>query len=188
MTRKIVYIAAPFGASSQTERVWNTQRAELLCLLAQRSGYAPICVHSGILRGAYGDDDNPADRAAGLETDVRLLDVCDEMWVLLRDDGSMSDGVAVEVKAYGAPSEKQHMMDGRTWDDWGGDMISQGLAERWADLRRAEPQAPKGSPPFEHIHADLLRGPPQKSRSHKEAEYLDTHSPLGPEEFGGSDY
>lgn len=63
MTRPIVYIAAPFGAPTQAEREWNTARAELLCLLAQRSGCAPICVHSGVLRGAYGDDDVPSTSA-----------------------------------------------------------------------------------------------------------------------------
>ena len=131
--RPIIYIAAPFGAPTEAEREYNTQRAELLCLLAQRTGYAPICVHSGVLRGTYGDDDDPQDRFWGLETCKRLLDVCDQLWVLLRDDNTMSDGVKTEFRAFRATNPDRFGVAG-TWKDWREDMKGYNLLDRWAAL------------------------------------------------------
>jgi hypothetical protein len=125
MKRPIVYIAAPFAADELRQVAENTHRAEALCLLAVRMGYAPICVHSGALRGAYGRDTDTADRRTALEVDVALLEVCDEVWALTRDDGSLSPGMVVEL-AHWTRLERRPPTRA-TWSGWSGEFERYGV-------------------------------------------------------------
>lgn len=107
-----VYIAGPFGDPSPTVRAWHVARASLLGRLALECGHAPVVVHPSIAAGVYGDDADPAQRERGLRAALEVMRGCDEMWVLLRDDGTKSDGVRAERRAWNlaAPSG--------TWLDW----------------------------------------------------------------------
>jgi hypothetical protein len=122
--RQLVYVIAPYGADSDAERELNTQRAEAICRLAQRRGFAPICVHSAIHRGAYGDDSDEADRAAGLATDCAILRavwaVGGHCWVLALDDRTLSAGSAVEARLWrGLRNAAGPLV--RTWAEWRSD-------------------------------------------------------------------
>jgi len=126
----IVYISAPYGADDPAKVAWNVERAALLCLLAARSGCAPICVHPGILAGAYGDDGCVEDRERGLRIDCRLLDPCDAVWALELDDGSMSSGMVVEHQHWGDGDAKALPWERRTWANWMPMFEEHGLRER----------------------------------------------------------
>ena len=134
MTRRTVYVAAPLSAPTARERAHNVLRASALVSMLHREGRAPICVHRLVDAGDYGDDADPEARATGLETAVALAAGCDDLFVLLRDDGTMSDGVLAEVRArptppgvveYGAPC----------WRDLRARMEAVGLGDVWARLR-----------------------------------------------------
>jgi len=96
-----VYIAAPFAGDVDV----NVQRACQLSMLAVKIGLAPIVVHPGIAAGAYGDDGSPSERERGLRAVCALVDLVaehryGELWVLLRDDGSMSPGTQREFERF----------------------------------------------------------------------------------------
>ena len=95
-----VYVAAPFAGDVAE----NVRRAAALSRLAVERGHAPICVHPAIAAGCYGDDAVPEERERGLQAVCRLVEVVawhgGELWVLLRDDGTMSAGVTREVEAW----------------------------------------------------------------------------------------
>jgi len=114
--RPVVYIAAPFAGHALAEVAANTHRAEALSLYAIRRGYAPICVHSGALRGAYGRDTDAADRKAALDVDRALLDVSGEVWALTRDDGTLSPGMLVELDHWSSTRRPPWVLN--TWAGW----------------------------------------------------------------------
>jgi hypothetical protein len=136
--RPIVFISAPFGALMDSGRQWNTERAETLHLLAIRMGNTPICVHSGILRGAFGWDWIPEDRAAGVESVLRFLDLSDQVWALTEDNGGMSPGMTVEFNHWANNNSKALPWDRRTWDGWMPLFRAHGLGDK-ADLLRDRP-------------------------------------------------
>lgn len=121
-TRNPVYIAAPFRGSVEE----NVRRAYFLSLLAVREGFAPIVVHPGIHQGAYGDDTSPEARQRGREVSLSLLHLVachpyGELWVLLNDDGSESEGVHAECVYYKRCRDKAGVYNcatARTWADW----------------------------------------------------------------------
>jgi len=123
MNPTLVYIAGPYGSPHEHERLANVGRACHLSLWASRAGYAPIVVHPAIHWGAYGSDDNPADRERGLATVTAILRAAAQagghLWVILRDDGSMSSGTEREVLAW---EEETAGGDPRTlaltWPQW----------------------------------------------------------------------
>ena len=114
--RPVVYIAAPFAGHTLAEVAENTHRAEALNLYAIRRGYAPICVHSGALRGAYGRDTDAGDRKAALDVDRALLDVSGEVWALTRDDGTLSPGMLVELDHWSSTGRPPWTLN--TWAGW----------------------------------------------------------------------
>jgi len=111
----IVYIAGPFGGTPEEQQA-NTERAEALASYAVRQGCSPICVHSGILRGVYGDDNAPADRRRGLNAVLRLVEVCEEVWAITRDDGSLSPGMHAEKARLDAANPRRWVQ--LRWDEW----------------------------------------------------------------------
>ena len=95
------YVAAPFGAPTRFEQEANTCRAEYVGEIMRDRGFRPVVVHTAILAGAFGDDNDPAARARGLAATVEIMrDVLARggvLVVLLRDDCTMSAGVLAEV-------------------------------------------------------------------------------------------
>jgi len=100
-----VYIAGPFAAETHELRLENVRRACRLSRYAVRQGYAPIVVHAGIELGAYGNDNVVPERIRGAAATCVLVEVVaacktGELWVIERDNGSLSTGT------------------GREWDRW----------------------------------------------------------------------
>ena len=120
MTRPLCYIAAPFGDPSPTIRARHVARARLLARLAFACGYAPVEPHSSIHAGVYGDDADPAQRAAGMDATqavcrALLASPDAELWALLRDDWTMSDGTRGEVDI---ARKHGNEWDESTWAEW----------------------------------------------------------------------
>lgn len=137
MTRTPIYIAAPFNAPTPEGWERNTRRAEALGTLAMRAGFAPIVVHSSILRGVYGQDSDPGQRAIGaaVTRDLCILvaQSLGDLWVLTRDDGSFSTSVAGEVDAFKAVDGGGALLV-RDWEGWRQHFERHGLAFLWAGL------------------------------------------------------
>jgi hypothetical protein len=94
-SRQVVYVAAPFGGDVEA----NTREAVRVCRLLQADGYAPICLHPAILAGAYGSDDDPADREAGLATCEAIVVRCAFVVAVETPCGALSPGTAQECLA-----------------------------------------------------------------------------------------
>lgn len=99
--RPPVYVAGPFARDPDN----NTRVAVMVARFATHKGFAPLVVHPSILAGAYGDDNHPEERDAGIECALSLLKlVADhphgELWVIERDDGTLSEGTAMELEAW----------------------------------------------------------------------------------------
>lgn len=122
MTRTAAYIAGPFSDPSPTIRRWHTARAALLCRLATLLGFAAVCVHPTIAAGGYGDDSDPAQRAAGMEATravaTLVLSGGGRLWALLHDDGTKSSGTRDEVEIARLWSSGDARWDESTWAEW----------------------------------------------------------------------
>jgi len=109
-----VYIAAPYTADTAEELAWNVARAALLGRVALSEGLCPIVVHPSIAAGVYGDDADPAERQAGINCSLQLLDLVKGaggwLWVLAGE----SSGVRAEVARWGDPSAATV----GSWEEW----------------------------------------------------------------------
>lgn len=120
----LVYVAAPLGAPTAALRAWHRERANLLCALAFAMDRVPVCVHP-YAETAMGSDADPDARARGLAYALDAVEVVARaggaLWVLLRDDGTLSDGCAQESARY---------------DEWGDpDTVEQSWTLVWTDWR-----------------------------------------------------
>lgn len=134
-----VYVAAPFAASTQAERMWNTQRAEFLGDLARAVGRIPEVAHTSILAGHWGDDSTFESRVKGMEaTSALCREVCKGggvVWGLVRDDGTYSTGVQREInEAMRSGAELPVALRWSAWGDVVRVMWPKGR-ERWWSLR-----------------------------------------------------
>ena len=118
--RQLVYIAGPYRASDRSEEARNVLKASALSRLAIRKGLSPIVVHPGIYLGAYGDDSDHRDRAAGLKVATRIVEAVamsgGAIWVLLDENGGLSEGTGAELRTYRKNSEAEASV--KTWDEW----------------------------------------------------------------------
>lgn len=117
MTRPPAFISAPFAASTAREIRLNIARAAALGRLAIHHGYAPIVPH---LTAALllGEEDGPAVRALSMDLCLSHLAALGahsfaRLYVLLRDDGTPSQGTALELEAWGARNTTMG-----TWSAW----------------------------------------------------------------------
>lgn len=127
--KQLVYIAGPYKGKDRAEESGNVLRAAALSRLAIREGLSPIVVHPGIYLGAYGDDADDEQRAQGLDVAAEIVRAVAEsggaIWVIQRDDKTLSEGTEVEVSAYRRASRKisnrhplpSHVIE-RTWSQW----------------------------------------------------------------------
>lgn len=127
MSRPPVFISAPFAAATVRDVRRNIARAAALARLAVAEGYAPICPHLNFLHL-----DDETDRGAVLASVEALIEAikhtpCARLWTLLRDDGTLSSGCAVEHDAWG-----QSSITG-TWASWRERFMICGLREVYDD-------------------------------------------------------
>lgn len=114
--RTLVYIAGPYAGDVDE----NVRRAVELGRFAVRIGLDPIVPHVLGAAGIYGaphEDDDGTCRKAALECGVATAAFIGAgggvLWIILRDDYSMSDGTQNEEWAY---KGKYHVR--ATWDAW----------------------------------------------------------------------
>ena len=73
--RPMIFICSPFAGSVQA----NIQNARRYSRFAYISGYMPITPH--LMYPRFLDDKQVKDRQDGMERGLRLLDLCEELWV-----------------------------------------------------------------------------------------------------------
>jgi len=73
--RPMVFVCSPFAGSVQE----NVQNARRYSRFAYISGYMPITPH--LMYPRFLDDEQCKERQAGMEMGIRLLDLCEELWV-----------------------------------------------------------------------------------------------------------
>ena len=123
--RETVYIAGPYAAASDLLIEENVARAARLGRFAVAQGFAPIVPHllgrGGIYGNAFEHDDGTSRRNA-LECSVALAAGCDRFWLILRDDGTASDGCIREEQAwlatFGPADEAWGDYRRMTWVKW----------------------------------------------------------------------
>jgi len=109
----LAYIAAPY-AGDETE---NLRRADALALAVASTGRAVLIPHRAI---GQSRPDTPETRADALRACLAAVVAVwyggGEMYVLERDDGSLSEGCAMEVEAWrrrGGSEIRWRWVDGR---------------------------------------------------------------------------
>lgn len=87
---KLVYIASPYAGDVEA----NVAFAKAACRYAMQNGCTPVAVH--LLYPQMLDDAVPAEREAGIQMGLRVLEVCDELWLC---GERMSHGMQAELAA-----------------------------------------------------------------------------------------
>lgn len=72
---KLIYVCSPFRGDSQK----NLIRANLHSRFVYEKGYIPIAPHTIFTQ--FLDEENPTERKSGVDMGLRLLELCDELWV-----------------------------------------------------------------------------------------------------------
>lgn len=135
-TRPPVYIAGPFRADTLFDRALNVHRACLLSRFAVTRGLAPLCVHPAILKDAYGDDNSPAERAAGREATLALVVMVahheeGQLWIIEREDGSLSAGTLAEhdlfLRSLPDGVDPTSWIRSQPWSKWKDEMARSGM-------------------------------------------------------------
>ena len=89
MGRKIVYICSPLRRSYEK----NIVKANLYSRFAYEQGCLPIAPQ--VIFPQFLDDENKAERRAGMDMGLQLLDICSELWVF---GTRISEGMKTEIE------------------------------------------------------------------------------------------
>lgn len=87
---KLVYIASPYAGDIES----NVAFAKTACRYAVEQGCTPVAVH--LLYPQILNDAVPVEREAGIQMGLRVLEVCDELWLC---GDRISHGMQVELDA-----------------------------------------------------------------------------------------
>ncbi len=99
----LVYIAAPYSGDVQA----NVEYAKKAGMYAIKTGATPIVPH--LLYPAILDGDDPAQRQKGIELDLNLLAVCDQLWLF--GHNGVTSGMQAELSfaiSHGIRVERFH--------------------------------------------------------------------------------
>ena len=97
MSRDLVYIISPYAGDIET----NVAFAIRCCQMAIQQGYAPIAAH--LLYPQILDDQEPKERAIGLELGLDILRHCAAAWVCGTRISSGMEGEIQEAQQQGIP-------------------------------------------------------------------------------------
>lgn len=98
-SRKKVYICSPFRPISTdpilaaNELIDNLKLAKDACTFAAIRGCEPIAPH--LYYPQFLNDDEPIERALGMELGIQALRNCDELWII---SPRISSGMSAEIK------------------------------------------------------------------------------------------
>lgn len=104
----LVYVAGPYRADTEAERLDNVRLACRVAHGVVRAGGIPVVVHPAIAQGVYGDpsDADPVERERGVANTLTLAlyvrnagGLC---VAITRPDGSLSQGTRDEVALFAA--------------------------------------------------------------------------------------
>ncbi|MCD8197836.1 MAG: hypothetical protein LUE24_11845 [Lachnospiraceae bacterium] len=93
-----VYVCSPYKPVSEnpTERAdeleENVSRARKACRFLTLCGYIPMCPH--IYMTQFLSDDDPEERAEGMQLGLEWLSMCDELWTF---GDRISEGMQAEI-------------------------------------------------------------------------------------------
>ena len=90
-----VYIISRYSADTRKERRFNREVAKYFCRNILRDGKRPVAPH--LYYTQFCDDNDPGERALGLEFAIKDLDECDS-FLLVIIDGVISAGMRGEVE------------------------------------------------------------------------------------------
>lgn len=90
-----VYIISRYSADTRKERRFNREVARYFCRKILREGKRPVAPH--LYYTQFCDDDDPGERALGLELAIKDLDECDS-FLLVIIGGVISAGMRGEVE------------------------------------------------------------------------------------------
>lgn len=128
----IVYIAGPYMNTTKEGIRMNVRRALALGNAAAQLGFIPIVPHAHGYLGIYGDpheEKGPETRETALRNGTylaRATKLADGMlWLLLRDDESISSGSQLELDAFGGYNTV-HVVQG-TWENFRSYLATFGL-------------------------------------------------------------
>lgn len=102
-----VYVAGPYAAPTPDLILQNVVRASIVGWLAVDRGLAPVVPHLLGWGGLYGDPNEGDSRTRELalrcsRTLAYSVGVrCGEIWVIERDDGTLSSGTEAELEEFG---------------------------------------------------------------------------------------
>lgn len=94
---KIVYICSPCRGKTAAETIDNITKAREYCAKAAEFDPEVIPFAPHVYFTQWINDNVPAQRAAGMEMGLAVLDVCSELWVYGGFD-NLSEGMAAEVE------------------------------------------------------------------------------------------
>lgn len=77
--KQLVFICSPFHSYDEMQKLCNIENAKTYCRIASRQGYIPIAPH--LFFPQFLNDDNPTERAAGIEMGKQLMQKCSKVWV-----------------------------------------------------------------------------------------------------------
>lgn len=138
--RRLIYVAGPYGASTSEEIERNVYRACALGRLVTATGCVPVVPHAAGFLGCHGDpheQDGGQTREVALACGVALASVVGRqggnLWVLLRDDKSMSEGTKSEADAFASTLGRGVVLRD-TWAGWKLAFQQHGLLPLWESL------------------------------------------------------
>ena len=126
---KLVYIASPY--SGDVER--NVAFAKAACRYAMNQGVTPIASH--LLYPQMLDDGVPEERKLGTDMGLRILKVCEEVWVC---GSELSSGMEQEIRT---ARQLRFRLDGSANRRLDGNYVKHRYKRewRWADDDTGEP-------------------------------------------------
>lgn len=97
--KKTVYICSPFRPTNlnpilrANELIDNLKLAKDACTFAALRGCDPVAPH--LFYPQFLDDNDPTERALGMELGLKALRSCDELWII---SPRISSGMSAEIK------------------------------------------------------------------------------------------
>lgn len=86
---KLIYVASPYAGDIEK----NIAFAKRACRYVMEQGHAFFAPH--LLYPQILDDTDPEERKTGLKLGLRMLEICDELWVC---DDRISTGMEAEIE------------------------------------------------------------------------------------------
>lgn len=94
---KLIAVLSPLRGRTPDERLDNELRAEAICRDIALDGDCPMATH--LLFSRFLNDDDPAERAAGIACGQALQAMCDEVRAYPRGDGALTEGMMQDIRA-----------------------------------------------------------------------------------------